>query len=119
MLNNTGGKLLIGIGDDGEILGIENDLLTLSKPTRDGAELLLINMIQNSVGINYLTNSVKISFEEITGKIICIVLVKPSTSPVFFKEGHSPEFWVRVGNSTRQLDIKAATEYIRTHWGRK
>ena len=35
MMNNKGGELLIGIGDNGEILGIENDLLTLGKPTQD------------------------------------------------------------------------------------
>jgi hypothetical protein len=37
-MNAQGGALLIGVGDDGEILGIEQDMSTLKKPGVDGFE---------------------------------------------------------------------------------
>ena len=115
MLNNKGGKLLVGVADDGEILGIEQDLQLLKQPTVDQAELLLTNIIQDHLGLDVLTY-VAIRFETIAGKIVCVIDVQPSPAPVFLISGNTSEFWVRVRNSTQRLDVKDATKYIRTRW---
>jgi predicted HTH transcriptional regulator len=115
MMNNKGGVLLIGVSDDGSVLGIEKDLQTLSKPNRDKAELLLTNIIQSSLGLECI-KYLDIHFETIDQKTICAIHIQPSPSPVFLETGGKPEFFVRVRNSTRKLDIKTATEYIRSHW---
>lgn len=115
MMNNTGGTLLIGVADDGTVVGIEYDLKTLRKPNTDEFELVLIEFIQNNLGLEFIKH-VDISFEKFEEKEICMVSIDPSPKPVFFESGNNSEFWVRMRNSTRQLDVKGATEYIQTHW---
>jgi hypothetical protein len=44
-LNGKGGFLVIGVNDDGEVLGLETDYKTLGKrPDRDGYQQFLINV---------------------------------------------------------------------------
>jgi len=49
-LNSEGGKLLIGVKDNGEILGLTNDYLTLKKKNRDGFKLKLVDTINSYIG---------------------------------------------------------------------
>ncbi len=49
-MNTEGGTLLIGVNDDGEIIGIEKDINTLRKKNNDGFELLLNNLISEYMG---------------------------------------------------------------------
>ena len=115
MMNNTGGTLLVGVADDGKILGIKRDLETMSNPNTDGFELVLIEIIENYLGLEYMKN-IDIRFEKIEQKTICLISIAPSTKPVFLYAGPNTEFCVRFRNSTRRLSVKDATEYIQTHW---
>jgi predicted HTH transcriptional regulator len=117
MLNSEGGNLLIGVADDGMVLGIEQDLRTLHKKNADGFQLILTDIVKNYLGIEYIPY-VRPRFELVDGKRICVVSVEKSPTPVFLAAGDIHTFWVRMGNSTRILDIKAATRYIQTHWGK-
>ena len=116
MMNNAGGTLIIGVADDGTIVGVEKDLKTLRKPTTDELELVLIEFIQNNLGLEFIKH-VDISFEKFEKKEICMVSIEPSPKPAFLVSGNDSEFWVRVRNSTRQLNVRDATEYIQSHWG--
>ncbi len=115
MLNVEGGTLLIGVADDGTILGIEKDFQTLKKKNADGFQLLLIDIVENSLGIDCMPH-LQILFESVGEKLVCVVVIEKSLEPVYCMGRHTTEFWVRTGNSTRQLDIKAAMKYIQTHW---
>ncbi len=119
-LNSQGGKLLIGVSDDGCVLGLDPDLQTLRKKDNDGYELFLRQMLDETLSTPTV-GIVRISFESVGGKDVCIVSVSASGRPVFAKpkEGarsHS-EFWVRVGNATRQLHGGDMMDYRSTHWG--
>ena len=58
------------------------------------------------------------SKEQIKGNIYngVVVKVEPSPKPVFMKGVNTSEFFVRVGNTTRPLDLEASHDYIRMHW---
>ncbi len=116
MLNSEGGTLLIGVSDNGEILGIERDLQTLEKQNWDGFYLALADLCATRLGLEHISY-VHPRFEVIDGKTICMVATDKSPEPVFLDSGGQSEFWVRTGNSTRKLDIKAAIHYIGIHWG--
>ncbi|WP_417379076.1 helix-turn-helix domain-containing protein [Gimesia sp.] len=49
-LNHDGGDLLVGVADDGSIVGLEDDYATLRKKDRDGFELLLMQLVKNALG---------------------------------------------------------------------
>ena len=48
--NGDGGKLLIGVADNGEILGLEEDYNSLKEANKDYFELHLSNLIINNFG---------------------------------------------------------------------
>ena len=114
-LNSEGGTLLIGVSDDGNIVGIEKDLETLKKKNIDGLQQLLILLIKDYLGIEY-SSYVKINFEEINGKKVCLVKIENSPQPVFVKEQNKKEFYIRAGNLTKLLDSEETYNYIQIHW---
>ena len=116
MLNGKGGILLIGVTDNGTVLGIEKDLQTLRKPTTDGFQLALTDIVKTYVGLEYMAY-IRTRFELIDGKHICIVSIEKSPTPVFLATGDVHKFWVRMGNSTRSLDVKATMSYVQANWG--
>ncbi len=115
MLNSQGGYLLIGIADDGRVLGIEHDLQTLQKRNLDGFQLALTDTIKAYIGLECM-GYVHPRFEWVKGKQICVVEIGKSPKPVFFATGAGHKFLMRVGNSTRSLDVKATMDYIHSHW---
>jgi len=110
-MNSEGGTLLIGVNDDGEIVGIENDVKTLSKKNLDGYELHLNSVIASSIGPEY-TPFINICFDEFEDKKVCIIEIESSTHPIFIKNNDRREFYIRQGNSTRLLDSEETHKYI-------
>jgi membrane protein YdbS with pleckstrin-like domain len=115
-LNSEGGTLLIGVNDDAKVVGLEHDYKTLTKKNRDGFENHVTMLVKTLIGLTF-TKYVKMSFEEIEGKDICVVSVKESHKPAYLNNGDKKEdFFVRVGNSTQPFSMSEAEEYIKTHW---
>ncbi|MFQ5447953.1 MAG: helix-turn-helix domain-containing protein [Saprospiraceae bacterium] len=110
-LNASGGELLIGVADDGEILGLENDYATLRKKNRDGFELRIYQLISSSIGVEFCAN-IQITFYALDGKDICVVDVEASSNPAYVQANGKTPFHVRVGNSTKTLTIREAVKYI-------
>ncbi len=116
-MNARGGVLLIGVADDGEILGIEHDLKVLPKRQDiDGYANHLTTLLEQGVGAAATANA-DIAFEQAAGKTVCRVAVKPSSSPVWTKQkGQEEAFYVRLNNSTRPLGPREAHQYIIQHF---
>lgn len=111
-MNAKGGKLIIGVDDDRNILGLENDYISLRQKNKDGFELKIFQLITEYIGsqASFKTN---VSFYKFDGKEICLIDVEQSFSPIYLSKGKSePVFYVRRGNSTYPLSIKDAVEYI-------
>ena len=120
-LNAEGGTLLIGVDDEGHVLGLANDLSTFgAKASLDRYELWLRQHLDNSLSIQTVL-VVRIEFEEVNGLDVCVVRVAASAKPVFTKAheggGVATEFWVRVGNATKQLYGDDMFDYRSEHWG--
>ena len=120
-LNAEGGILLIGVDDEANVVGLADDLLTLGKKgNRDGYELFLRQHLDNTLSVP-TAGIVSISFEQIGQVDVCVVSVAASGKPVFSRpneKGHVPtEFWVRIGNATKQLYGDDMLDYRSMHWG--
>jgi hypothetical protein len=115
-MNSQGGTLLIGVADDGEVLGLDKDFVSLgAKGNRDGFELTFRNAIGSYLGEDK-NPYVELTFSEVEGKTVAVAACEGYQSPVFVEDGDRSEFYVRAGNTSRPLDIKAASEYINTRW---
>lgn len=115
--SNTGGTLLIGVTDDGEIIGLENDYQTLKKPNQDGFEQTLMTTIATNLGAD-VCQFVHVLFHVIEGKDVCRLIVSPAARPVFLEQNNTPKFFVRTGGSTRDLNIQEALDYVHGRWKR-
>ncbi len=114
-MNSKGGTLLIGVDDDGQILGIENDYKIVKNNNRDGMRLQLTQVINQYLGkqFNQYTN---IEIFKLADKDVCAVDVQSSDMPVFLKDGNKDEFYIRASASSQPMSIREANEYIKTHW---
>jgi hypothetical protein len=114
-LNSDGGTLLLGVSDDGAVLGLEHDYQTLQKKNADGYELFLGDLLLNHFGRD-LSRNLKFSFHKVVGKQVCKVGVEAAPRAVWVKEGADEHLYIRAGNSTRRLTTKEAIDYCNTRW---
>ncbi len=115
MLNSKGGHLLIGVADDGRILGIEQDQQHVHRRNQDGYQLMLLELLKTYLGIEAVT-CVRLRFEQVGDQCVCVLAIAPSPAPIFLKTAEESRLCVRVGNSTRKLDVKEALSYIKQRW---
>ena len=116
-MNTQGGVLLIGVGDDGAILGIEQDLSTMKKPNTDGFENIFNMAFSSMVGVEN-RQFVTLSFPLHEEKTLCKVAVQPASRPVYLRFQGKEEFYIRAGNSSQALPVSKATEFIQGRFGR-
>ena len=118
-MNTEGGTLLIGVADNGTVVGLESDYGTLSKSNRDGYELFLTQLVSDKIS-GPAAPLCRISFHRLDNQDICRVDVGASPKPVFACPvvGKEPiDFWVRLNNKTDQMRGTDTVEYIDDHWG--
>jgi type I restriction enzyme, R subunit len=116
-LNTEGGDLLIGVADDGSIVGIERDQLD------DDDKLMrhLAQAVRNALGDRAGT-CIDPRTQIVDGKTVCLVACQRSPEPVFLKwrgmeTAPEGDFFVRSGPGTVKLPAESAREYIRTRFG--
>ena len=120
-LNSDGGTLLIGVDDAGTVLGLDPDFATLKVPDADRFELWLRDLLSTTLGAN-AANLVAIDFttlptDDAGEALVCRLDCSASPRPVYLRaRGAAPELYVRVGNSTRQLRVDDATDYVMHRW---
>lgn len=113
--SHIGGTLLIGVSDNGDIIGLEKDYQTLKRPNQDGFDQTLITSISTHLGAD-LCAFVHILFHVVEQKEVCRVIVSPALRPVFLTQNNIPKLFVRTGGGTRDLNIQEALEYVAGRW---
>jgi len=116
-LNSAGGTLLIGVADDGSILGLNADLRTLGvRQDRDGYAQFLVNLFSTVLGKDILASYIQINFEAVNGYDVCRVRALPSSVPVYVADGDRSRFYVRIANTTREFDTEEYVNYVGRKW---
>jgi predicted HTH transcriptional regulator len=113
-LNSAGGTLVIGVEDDGHVLGLEQDLKTL-RNSRDRFEQTLMNLVHEKIGGEF-GPFIKIRFEQMDGQLVCVVDVDKAQLPAFMEGPRGKEFYTRLGNTTRTLDPEETVRYVQINW---
>lgn len=106
-LNSKGGTLFIGVADNGDITGIEDD----GFENDDKALLHLTALINERIG-NNLNQFVRAGMEEIEGKKIMRVDVTPSTLPAYLKNNNEEHLYIRTGPATTDLKPSEIFLYV-------
>jgi hypothetical protein len=118
-LNGRGGTLLIGVNNDRQVVGLAKDYEILRKPGRDDRDVFLQHLVHLlSTGIGETAASfVTATCHSVQGKEVCQVVIYPSNQPVYFTDGPSMTFYLRIGNMTRPVPINETVRYTESHWG--
>jgi len=110
-LNSEGGTLLIGVEDDGAILGTEIDQFE-----NDDKYLLHFgNLVNDKIGKQF-TDQIRWNLRDIQGKKILRVDCSPSSTAVFLKAKKGEEFYIRSGPASVQLSTSEVLEYSKKHF---
>jgi len=117
-LNSEGGTLIIGVDDNGNVLGLEKDYQTLTKQNPDGFQLHLRQIIKKYLGY-FFEKYITISFPHLDGKEICVLQISKSGRPVFVTYEGNEFFFVRNGNSSIPKNRREQSEYEKLHWKSK
>jgi type I restriction enzyme, R subunit len=115
-LNTEGGDLLIGVADDGSIVGIEADQLE----SDDKFMRHLTQVVRNGLGDRAGT-CIDPKTQIVNGKTVCVVSCQRSPEPVILKwkgleTQPDGDFFVRSGPGTVKLPPESAREYVRTRF---
>jgi type I site-specific restriction-modification system R (restriction) subunit len=117
-LNTEGGDLLIGVADDGSIVGIEADRLD----NDDKFMRHLAQVVRNGLG-DRASTCIDPKTQIVQGRTVCVVSCQRSPEPVFLKwkglqASPGGDFFVRSGPGTVKLAPESGREYIRTRFAR-
>ena len=115
-LNSEWWTLIIWVDDGGVSLWLDMDLSTLKKGDLDWFELHLSQLIKKYLWWSF-EKYVKVFFENLDWKKICVVKVSRSGKPIFLKKEWDEYFYVRNGNESIPKSRAEQTEYVKLHWG--
>ena len=118
-LNTEGGDLLIGVADDGSIVGVERDKLE----SDDKFMRHLAQVVRNGLGDRAGT-CIDPKTQIVQGKTVCLVSCQRSPEPVYLKwkgmeKSPDGDFFVRSGPGTVILPPASAAEYVRTRFANR
>ena len=106
-LNTNGGLLLVGVEDDGNVLGLEPDKF----PNTDRYLLHVNNLIRERIGTE-VTQFIKFGLKQLDEKEILCIRCSPSPEPAFLKNKKDEDFYIRVGPGSRKLTSRETLIYI-------
>jgi len=118
-LNTNGGVLLIGVEDDGNIIGLdETDYKTFKDYDKKDAFLKHFdNLVGKFIGNSY-NSIIDIQIIESSGKKVAkICIKKKSHEPVFLKQkGKDDAFYIRRSAGAIALEPQEMLKYVKEHW---
>ena len=119
--NAQGGTLIMGVNDDMEIIGLEQDYQMLKNGTKDEFELHIRNLTNNAYGVDFSSNNLEILFPFVEDTEICVIEIKPWHKPLYTmvtdnNGTKSEKFYLRNGNSSPELPTSEIADYINTRF---
>ena len=113
-LNTDGGTLLIGVNDDGEIIGLEPDAF----PNEDKAMLHIKNLIRQHIGTDFF-EYIHYNISQRNEMWVAAIVVTSANHPAYLLDKNGEEvFYVRSGPSSEKLPVSKLVDYISRRSGK-
>ncbi len=110
-LNSEGGELLIGVDDNGQVTGVDEEISKFYK-SEDKYLLNFKNHIKTKIGEGFYP-LIDYQMVKVDGKSVMRVSCGIANTPCFLED---TEFYVRSGPSTDSLEGKKQHEYIKVRF---
>ena len=109
-LNTDGGTLIVGVADDGTIIGIEVDYPRV-QGSSDGWLKTFDNLVSRDLGVEVM-NCIDLQLEPWHGRTIVVIRCSPRQEPTWIGD----ELYVRRTASTENLPARRAVAWWRERW---
>jgi DNA-binding response OmpR family regulator len=106
-LNSDGGRLVVGVDNQGVPLGIEPD----DFENEDKYLLQVSNRLQQHLGAEHAAN-VRFGLYPAAGRKVLLVECSSASKPVFLTDAGQESFYVRAGPGTRKLTMSQMLAYV-------
>lgn len=111
-LNGDGGILLLGVDDDGGLLGLTADGFA----NDDKCLLHFKNLVNQHLGAEAMRH-LQLRLFWLDDKQIGVIECEPADAPVYLRQSNSGEsFLIRTGPSNSELPISRALSYIKSRF---
>jgi hypothetical protein len=119
LANSSGGQLVIGVNDEGAVLGLDLDYGSLPRQNRDGFEQYLSTMMLNAFGEAFAANNLSFVFHTVENRDICVIHVRRSSLLQFVEQVSasgikSQKLYARIGNSSREIPPEKIQNFVST-----
>ena len=115
-LNTEGGTLLIGVGPDGSLVGLELDYEHVKPQNGDGFVNWLTTHLSNALGAAAVART-RARIVGHSGVDLCRLDVAKSSLPVWAKTSKAERvFYVRLNNSSREMPDAELSHYLADRW---
>ena len=106
-LNTAGGILLVGVEDNGNVVGLGPDKF----PNADKYLLHVNNLIRERIGME-MAQFIKFGIKPLDEKDILCVQCFPSPEAAFLKHDQNEDLYIRVGPGSRKLTSRETLTYM-------
>ncbi len=106
-LNTEGGVLLIGVEDDGSIVGFERDNFA----NDDRCLRHIDSLISTHIGLEF-SRFIHFTIVEIGDRKVVEIRCQLSEIPAFLKKGEAEDFFIRTGPASRKLKPSQIIKYL-------
>ncbi len=116
-LNSQGGTLLVGVEDDGTVVGVEDDFGTFEAEDQNvdtwqrNLNQKIINALEPDVWA-ILDLKLDVTEQGTVARIDC----PPRAQPTWLNNKAGPEFYIRAASSTEPLPADKWSQYIKERW---
>jgi hypothetical protein len=107
-MNSAGGKLLIGVSDEGRVVGIEAD--GFDNP--DKILLHVKNLVNQHIGVEF-SPYVQCRLHQLDNRTVVAVSCARAQEPVFLVMGKNEDFYIRSGPSSIRLPMSKMVRYLK------
>ncbi len=107
-MNSDGGTLLVGVADDGTILGLKQDQFA----NHDKLLLYLTSIIKDRIDALHL-KFLHFSIEKINDMDILRIDCAPGSVPAYLTDGKLDHFYIRTGPSTTDMRLGEVYAYLK------
>ena len=112
-MNSEGGTLLVGVNDNGEVVGLEREMKHFHRNSKDTLLLHFKNIFSRRIGETFYPFIDQVAID-LDGKLILAITCQPSRDACFLDDG---AFFVRTNPATDQLNGRKMIDYIGTRFG--
>jgi len=110
-MNTNGGILLIGVEDDGNILGIDADEFE----NEDKILLHFKNLLSQHIGLEF-SNFINLNIDQMEGKTILVIECERADRPAFLYNKNEEDFYIRSGPASVKLSVSKVINYIQNRY---